>query len=62
MRVFQDGSHRSSRCKLGDRNFGSVAIAPRQRASGVWEEVKKVGEVLRLQMPSRHGTIYNTRW
>ena len=42
MRVFQDGSRRSSRCKPGDRNLGGVAIASRKRASGVWEEEKRV--------------------
>jgi hypothetical protein len=44
MRVFQDGSRRSSRCKPGDWNFGGVAIAARKRASGVWEEENSVGE------------------
>jgi hypothetical protein len=45
-RIFQDGSRRSSRCKPGDWNFGSLAvsIAARKRASGVWEEEKRVGE------------------
>src|SRR6267154_2717883 len=46
MRVFQEGSRRSSRCKPGDRNFGGVAVASRKRASGVWKEEEKrvVGE------------------
>jgi hypothetical protein len=41
MNVLQDGSRRSSRWKPGDRNFGSVAIAARKRASSDWEERKK---------------------
>src|SRR5258708_30991354 len=44
MRVFQDGSRRSSRCKPGDRNFGGAVIVARKRASSVWEEEKRVGE------------------
>src|ERR1700733_8722852 len=44
MRVLRDGWRRSSMCKPGDRNFGGVAIAARKRASGVWEEEKRVGE------------------
>jgi hypothetical protein len=39
-----DGSRRSLRCKPGDRNFGGVVIAARKRASGVWQEEKRVGE------------------
>src|SRR5260370_38138461 len=44
MRVFQDGSRKSSRCKPGERNFGGAGIAARKRASGVWGKEKRVGE------------------
>ena len=38
MCVLQDGLHRSSRCKPGDRNFRGATRASHKRASGVWEE------------------------
>ena len=41
MCVFEDGSRRSSRCKPGERDFGSVAIAAHKRAPGVWGRKKK---------------------
>src|SRR5260370_1193584 len=44
MRVFQDGSRKSSRCKPGERNFGGAGIGAHKRASRVWEAEKRAGE------------------
>ena len=44
MRVFQDGSRRSSGYKPGGWNFVGATTAAGKWASGVWEEENRVGE------------------